>query len=328
MKDNPKIGKYKHDEQQENYLLEFNQMLLPLEKELTAKFTKPYKPVVFIVGAPRCGSTLLAQLLASTSVFFSVNNFVARFWMSPYIGSCIARGLGFGNHGSNFKSDYGITEGWNEPHEFGYFWRRWFRYSKNNQTHKLSDDELELIDVAYLNQELAAMEDVFEKPLVFKCGLNSLQIPFLARNLRSSIFLVCRRNPLYNAQSLLVAREKVHGRKNIWYSLRPKEYLKIKDKSVFEQVVAQYFYIYKDIFESLSQIESSRYLVFEYEEICEAPGRAINRVLGLLQDKGYLIEYDGQMVQPFTSEDKQKLPDQEFSKLKKACVNYFKEVKE
>ena len=140
--------------------------------------------------------------------------------------------------------------------------------------------------------------------------------------------MVCRRNPLYNAQSLLVAREKVHGDKKIWYSLRPKEYIEIKGKSIFEQVAAQNFYIYKDIFESLSRIESSRHLVFDYGEVCESPGRVMNRVLELFQKQGHPIEYDGQMVRPFPSEDKQKLSNQEFAKLKAACVSYFEEVKE
>ena len=105
----------------------------------------PRYPMVFIIGAPRSGTTLLSQLLSSSGLFGYINNFIARFWTAPTLGALIYKTVldheCRGN--SSLQSHLGVTENLHEPHEFGYFWRRWFHFG---QSHQLTADQLANVD--------------------------------------------------------------------------------------------------------------------------------------------------------------------------------------
>src|SRR2546422_969456 len=88
-----RLPKYQKDPQQEEQLRQLNQILAPLEQELTKNFNAPTQPIVFVVGVPRSGTTLLAQALAATGGFGYPDNFIARFWMAPFVGAKIEQAL-------------------------------------------------------------------------------------------------------------------------------------------------------------------------------------------------------------------------------------------
>ena len=56
----------------------------------------PRRPVVFVVGVPRSGTTLTYQVLAATGAFAYPSNVVARFWRRPGHGVRVQRLLDHG----------------------------------------------------------------------------------------------------------------------------------------------------------------------------------------------------------------------------------------
>jgi len=317
-----RLPKYQKDPRQEEQLRQINQALAPLEQELTQFFTAPQLPVVFVVGAPRSGTTLLAQALAATGAFEYASNFLARLWMAPFLGAKMEKAIGIrdGNAATSYKSEFGVTEGWADPHEFGYFWERWFTFV---DTHKLTPEALAQVEGHSLQRELAALESVRGKPLFFKSLVCSPQVSFLASLLPNSVFVVCLREPIYNAQSLLRGRENRLGSKEHWFSLRPGEYQQLVKLPHHEQVAAQIQCTLRDIQTSLTQINPSRSMGLRYEEFCAQPRDEVQRMIQFVESHGCKLESDLMKIpERFPSANVQKVDDRDFRLLKDACKKF------
>ena len=91
--DHNRKDEYKKVDIQEHVLEIMNKTLLPTEIELIEKFEKPKLPVIFIVGAQRSGTTLLMQLMTQYFELSYPNNFIARYWDSPYIGAILYKNI-------------------------------------------------------------------------------------------------------------------------------------------------------------------------------------------------------------------------------------------
>src|SRR5688572_22353457 len=85
---------YRKDPANEEGLRALNELLEPIQKQLEVQFKSPRLPVVFIIGAPRSGTTSVSQLLAYSGRFAYISNFLARFWLAPLIGAKIEIALG------------------------------------------------------------------------------------------------------------------------------------------------------------------------------------------------------------------------------------------
>lgn len=264
--------------------------LVPIENTLVAGFGAPMLPVVFILGVPRCGSTLLYQLLASTRAFYYPTNFLARFWMTPYLGMLLEANLGIGG-ASSFESDHGMTQGLGAPSEFEYFWVEWLRGEKY-----------------VLRGQLGAMESVHDKPLLFKQMHLTLHLPLLSVMLPTAVFIHCTRDPIYNLQSLLISREEF-GNREQWWSLKPREYDALKDLDPYAQVAGQHHYLLKTIKE-----EAPSALEIAYEDVCIDPRKEVGKVMDLIG-----TDFDDSSIpKNFKSTNIQKLNDDDFSLLSEA----------
>ena len=127
---------YKKNEKLE-HLLKFLNGALDLSNRYQIDINKKY-PIVFIIGTPRSGTTLLTQWLASLNLFCYPSNFISRFYKAPFVGAIIQEMLvnpdyAYKNElafdtSLSFQSDTGKTSGLTEPHEFWYFWRNYFEF--------------------------------------------------------------------------------------------------------------------------------------------------------------------------------------------------------
>ncbi|WP_164710692.1 hypothetical protein [Euzebya pacifica] len=81
-------------------------------------------PIVLVVGAPRSGTTVAMQILASSGEYAYPSNIVARFWAMPIYGFALHDALTGGHYQSTgaHRSTIGQTKWPHEPHEFGRFW--------------------------------------------------------------------------------------------------------------------------------------------------------------------------------------------------------------
>ena len=309
----------------ENVLSDLNEVLHPLELQYISRFDRPKYPIVFIAGTQRSGTTLLMQLMLSYFNIGYVSNVMARFWCAPYIGALLFRELRRKSKRqyTEFTSELGTTYGYEGPHEFGYFWQHWFPY--DNETHQTSEEDLAAMDIALFRQELAAIESVFDVPLTFKNPIVfSLNMTALADVLPRAVFLVCHRDPLYVAQSTLLSRIKFHGRKEQWFSVKPREYTWLKDRPYPEQIAGQIFYTEQCVKASLSQLASHRYHIIEYNDLCADPEKQLKKIKALLVKSGCELKQTGFTPDSFQSTNIQKIEDQEFNLLKQACEKFYK----
>ncbi len=311
------------DDIRDRLLQEVNNFLAPLEEWQVSQFTQPQFPVVFVIGTPRCGHTLLSQLLAASGGFAYINNFVARFWMVPAIGAQIELALGIceQQQGQSYSSEYGRTTGWAGPHEFGCFLRRWLPFG---ETHKVELEALSQETANRFAQEVAALEAVYGKPLFLRNIIYSLNIDLLLKIFPNSVFVVCRREVLYQAQSILIARRKIAGDKQNWWSLRPKEYRDLIRSPVWEQIAGQIYYTYKDIETNLAQADRRRWLEVHYSDLCREPQAQVGKIVKVVERLGKRTDWKSDTIpDQFDSTDVQRVSDADFQKLREAVQRYF-----
>ncbi len=304
-----------------------NRILECAENEYQKYCTSDSLPIVFIIGVARSGTTLAHQLLTETGMFSYVDNIVARFPLAPSIGLQISNLLlkdeVIGNQ--KFVSEYGHTFGFKQPHEFGYFWNRWFDFGQ--ESHNLPDDLLKKVNVFDLKKTLLSMQSVFNLPLLFKNNTwCTLQASFLSKHFSNAYFVVCRRDPVYAAQSHLLGREKNHNDRKKWWSIKPSTFEKIKDLSVWDQIASQVIHIEQEMDLELKNIKSERIIEFPYSGVCENP---LNYVTQVLEKIGYNVDREklkSSIPSSFKSNDIQKLGDNDWLKLTEAIQYIYSDL--
>ena len=310
-------GKFRRNEHLESLLKEINEILAPVEEAVLQNYSMPRYPVVFVVGNPRCGKTLMLQWLANTGRFCYPTNLLSRFYSAPYVGAKIQQMLtdekyDFNSeilefsHEVTFTSDIGKTKGALSPNEFYYFWRRFF---PREGVHYWDEESLEKVDTKRFVAELAAIEDVFDKPFVLKGDIANLNISFLSKILDNVLFLYIKRHPFYNVQSVLNTRVRHGGSREVWWSFKPKEYEMLKNLDPIEQVVGQVYYVNEGIEDQLRQIDHSRSLQVSYEDFCDAPEIVFEQIREKLAQQGYWLEGDYAGPARFESTNQIRLPD-------------------
>ena len=254
--------------------------------------TQPKLPAVFIVGNPRSGTTLLYQWLAATGVFAYPSNIMSRFYNAPYIGGLLHKifvdydkhGELYGNKQFDFTSELGKTKGAHSPHEFWYFWRRFFHFSK---IQCLTKAELAEVNHELFLKELAAIESCFEKPLLLKALIMNWNIDYLNHIMKKPLFLFIKRNVIHNMASLFKTRKTFFNDLSEWYSFKPPEYETLKTKDVYMQLAGQVYYTNKHIEKKLNSIQPERSIVISYEKFCKAPEQHYHMILSQLRLHGY-----------------------------------------
>jgi len=321
---------YQKDEKLEKRMREFNRMLLWLQEEISKGMKAPKKPTIFLLGLPRSGHTLLAQLLITRFHIAYPTNFVARLWKVPGLATRIQRLVlepAMVNNPSElmqFESDQGLAWGVYGIHEFGYFWRDIFNFG---ETHSLSDEKWERVDKQILLRLVASLEYEFgDLPVLFKNGQLIFQATHLSKLFPKSVFICCLRDPLYVAQSLVISREKRFGNREEWFSFRPPEYVWLKSLSWWEQISGQVVYIKYHLKKQMEQIPLDRVLWFHYEEICDNPRRIMNLVREFLSRHNELLKIKKEVPEKFAMRNIPMLSQHDVDLLKKGLKKFEKKI--
>lgn len=297
-----------------------NDLLKPVEESLSAGHTAPRLPTVFILGPPRSGSTLLSQVLAATGCFGVTTNLVARFWQAPAFGMRLARALATSPPAGSFQSERGRTAGDQEPHEFGYFWSRWMDLGQD--THSLSPELLNQIDIGGLKQSVAAMESAAQRPLMFKNNTwFTFQAEWIARQFPLAVLVATDRDPFFIAQSILSQR-RAQGSETDWWSVRPSTYADLLELPPVEQVAAQTIDIQHEMNEALKNVPRDRLVRVDYDRLCSAPREIAELVLEACSRLGVGAVSAGRDIpQSFTSTDRVRLSKKEETEVRR-CLQH------
>lgn len=229
-------------------------------------------PPVFVVGPPRCGSTLLTQVLLTRFRFATVTNWVANFPDFPYLASLMARARFGVPPSTGFTSSYGTTQGPTGPHEAGAMWYRWF---PKDPPHA-GRGSLTSSSLAEIRRTVAGISNAWKAPALFKNLYNSARLAPLAEALPEAVFLVCKRDVARTAYSILRGRIEKYGNKDAWFSVPPRNAESIRSRPYWEQVVEQVRGIYADIREDAGSIGPARFLEVSYEALCEHPASVLD----------------------------------------------------
>lgn len=234
----------------------------------------PAQPVVFLVGAPRTGSTLLFQLITHYLAVGYTDNFAAIFhrnWLSAlWLGNLLARDR---PHGV-FRSRHGGSEGWHAPSEAGEFWYRWVPRDR----HFLEAPEIPAATRRMLRAELVAATGIVGRPLVFKNLPMGQRMRLVADVLPEARFVHCRRDPCETVLSILAARRRLGIAPVDWWSVMPRNVDALRGLDEVDRVVEQVLCIEAQIAEDSRLFPETRLIEIDYGDTCSAPELVLARI--------------------------------------------------
>lgn len=212
---------------------------------------------IFIIGAPRTGSTLLYQALVIRFHVAYLSNILSLF---PSRISTLVQVIGKKNFYYNRikKSNLGYIAGFFSPSEAGNVHKLWFENAITSAEKKACVDT-----VAY-------MEFVASGSFLGKNMFDVYRLENISRVFPSVRFIHIRRDPLYTAQSILLARKKVFGDYAEWWSVKPPGSENVLRESPAYQVLWQITQINDHIVGQLNKL-GHKYVEINYDELCVDP---------------------------------------------------------
>ncbi len=306
-----RLPSYAKEPDEETYFLELNRVLSGATLPAGVSAADPETlPLIYIVGAPRSGTTLLSQLVSRHLSVGYINNLIARFWLRPSAGIRLSKVL-LGEDARRqiaFRSAFGTTREIAGPHEFGYFWRHWLRLD-DSPTHHLGAEALRSLDGRGLKQALQ-MEILatFGQPVAFKNVICGFHAEFLSNLHRPSVFVHIRRDLFTTAASILKSRKARYGSYDTWWSLKPSTWpFRTDPTNPALEVVTQVVECRREMDQELSK-PGVRSLSMTYEDLCEKPGECLGRIRAACLELGHAIDWTGEEVPTLSASRDVNLP--------------------
>ncbi len=271
---------------------------------------------VFIVGAPRSGSTALYQALTECLDLLYIDNLAALFYRNLYLGMWLSRRVfGSRRHGC-FRSELGSTSecGLHAPAECGDFWYRWLP----RQPHYVPKGQLEKDAMAEIRATIYGVIRRFRLPMLFK-NLNAGQrLGMLSEIAPDARFIFIRRDPLYTAQSILDVKFSKGMDPRSWWSIMPKDHERLLELDGPRMAASQVYYLERQIMMDRHNFAPEQFIDIRYEDFCRDAARTIER-LRIFISPGIAVKRDPADLDIVLRQERT-LPDELFGQLKEACA--------
>lgn len=288
-----------------------NKIISPIEKSIAPRKDTFLFPPIFIIGAPRSGSTLFYQTLANAFKFGHFTNLHSKCYGFSYIMQTLI-GRWLPEACSPYNSKHGCSDGLFSPSECGQFWYRWFR----SRPQYVPIGEVDMQKLRSLRSVLIGLTGAFGLPLLFKNMHCTLRLQPLSKLLPEARFIFIIRNPLWMTQSLLLVRQRVYGDKHIWWSMEPPEIESLRDLSPEEQVVRQVDSIHRLVQREKKAIGKERFLEIRYEDFCKDVHSTLEKVRLFASQDSFNLSPRFQVPKTFSISESIRLPQDEFNKLR------------
>ncbi len=241
-----------------------------LERALLLQARSPTQPLLFILGLPRSGTTLVYQYVVHRLSVAYFTNGVGRYYRAPCLATWIQCTWNDEYH-SNFTSRYGTVSGPMAPHEAGRFWGRFFGFDEYVRPEQVSSRARKT-----MTRTVAFLQRLFgDSFFVNKNVKHLLRITTLASIFPNAYFLRVQRDRADVALSLLRARHANLEDPTNWWSARPPNHRELEDLPVDEQIARQLYGLDQKLNDDLSALRSDRVLSVNYRSFCRAPDRLI-----------------------------------------------------
>lgn len=238
-------------------------------------------PPLFIVGAPRCGTTLPYLYLLERFGFGYFPNLAKELDATPILAGLLAHHLA--PHTSSYESRYGQVRGRSAPSDGWEIFHRWFpRYDLHRPVQRQRLHELRAIVAAY--------ERIYSAPFINKNNHNSVRIRELNALFPDALFIHVTRDVVDASLSLLQARQFHDVELGDWWSCVPPQYLDRAFDSQVEQAVYTIVGVRQHVEQRLAALDSNRWLQLAYEDFCRQPEALVDWVrsrydCGLLRER-------------------------------------------
>ena len=232
-------------------------------------------PVVFILGSPRTGSTFLylAMLHAFSFTYFS-NLANDAFPTRPVIEMALRSQL-TDSLEISLESRYGKTQGLLRPSEASFIWRNWYGGEHPSQA---KSSEIIRGKRSHMLKTLASCTQITRTPIVIKNAWNCFRIQSLSRLLPRSFFIWIRRDIVSSSSSDLSARYAVQKSPNVWNSATPSNWLQLRTRPYWEQVVENQYEFNTAIRDDLEEYAGERSLAVWYEDLRSDPDGVLGEI--------------------------------------------------
>jgi hypothetical protein len=247
-----------------------------------------------------------------------VTNLSALFFRTPVLATHVQHRLGL-RHQFSGRSAYGYIPGPAAPSEAGLLFNRWFGNADDIQP--ATGD---LLPSDRVRATVAAISETMGGPFLSKNLNNGLRIGRIQHVFPDAVYLFMRRDPVYTAQSIIMARRRLFGDDRHWFSVKPPDYREFKDLEPFAQVVSQI----KSVEDRIRGLFDKRRIVnrFEirYEALCTNWDGVLEQTAESCRNFGLRLEKRQQRpVAPIKKSRRQLLNDDEWHKLNLAVSRLY-----
>ncbi|NMP16519.1 sulfotransferase [Thalassotalea sp. Y01] len=234
---------------------------------------------IFVIGAPRSGTTVLSQYIVSCFEVGYVDNLMASFWKAPCFGALLSNKL-ITTKSLSADSCFGATSNISDIHEFGGFWREYLNYKGMEQ--RVNVD----IDWKRLTSVLDNISKIKNKPMLYKVFQLYWHLSQFHEMKPKTKWIWIDRNVSENALSLLKLRKKIKGNEEEWASAKPIFSDSFETSSKEKQVISQVVGINQWIKNELHNIPDAQWIKVNYDEFVHRPIKEGKRLAHFL-DLGF-----------------------------------------
>jgi hypothetical protein len=247
--------------------------LRPLERRLIENSSRTDAPLILVVGAPRSGTTLVHQVLANHLPVAYFTNLSSLFPHSTITATRLFKRF-LEARRVELHSYYGTTVGLAGPNDAFHVWNRWLGEDRYSTPTTLTES---------CKAEMRAFFDAcfaeFHRPMLSKNNRNTDCVPLLADVFPNAYFVDVRRDPVFTAQSLVLAREQIQGSKFVGWGLGSRDSESGPGAtSYIEDVCRQVHAIEHKLDRAKRLVESHRFIEVDYEGFCADPARTVEDV--------------------------------------------------
>lgn len=246
--------------------------LRPLERlALKGSEELPFAPI-FIVSAPRSGSTLLYLLAVQKFHLSYFSNFSMMCPESPAVLTLLSAPFGGCTGGTTLQNRFGETSGWNGPNQGYRAWNRWFPTDRDY----VDPTEMSPHARRQVRGTVRIIEKATRSPFINKWQRNATRVQALAATFPEAVFLHLWRDPLLAAQSILMARRELLTADTEWFSAMPRSYVRDVRKNQLQQAAEQVALIEMDLDEDKRALGKDRFFQLRYEDLCRNADAALD----------------------------------------------------
>jgi hypothetical protein len=206
-------------------------------------------PPLFIIGAPRSGTTIIYQTLIKTFKFIYLSNIVNVFYGAPVFLSVFFRRNVLNNRFRD-KNNYGYVKGVFSPSEAGVINELWFSKEKSKA-----------------KESISVISSISDTPMIFKNIHNTNRVESILKILPNALIVFVCREKIYNVQSI-VLNTKSYNQVDKFISMGKYCDLEFDDYNDKAAFLVDYC---DEIKSGLNKSYSENLIFSSYEDFCNSP---------------------------------------------------------